>query len=279
MTTDQQQTGPALAAPAVQQRGNVSLSRVLLSEWIKLRSLRSTVYTLVIAVFAMVGIGVATAFGIAAHTPRPGPGEVVPTVDPTGGALSGLEVALVAIATLGVLSVATEYGTGTIKATVAAVPRRTNLVWAKALVVGSLALIVTLCAAVLTFAAASVVLSVHGTPLSLTTPGLVRALVGSSLYLGVLAAFMTGFGWLLRSTAGALAVWFGVWILPPLLVLLLPESVGKQVEAALPSNAGATLTHVSSAGVLSPWAGFALFCVYTAVLLVTAAVVLRRRDA
>jgi hypothetical protein len=103
--------------------------------------------------------------------------------------------------------------------------------------------------------------------------------VGAALYLTVVAVLGSGFGWLLRSTAGAIATLVAVLVLSPVVGLLMPARITAIVVPYLPNNAGTAIMQLAPTGQLSPWAGFAVFLGYAAVALAGAVLVVRRRDA
>jgi ABC-2 type transport system permease protein len=111
--------------------------------------------------------------------------------------------------------------------------------------------------------------------ISLAAPGVLRPVIGSALFLAVTAVPGPAFGWLVRSTAGALAAVFGFLLVLPVLGLAVPA-----ISPYLPSDAGAAILEISSeAGGFAPWVGFGLSGVYPPVVLAAAAMLLRRRDA
>jgi ABC-type transport system involved in multi-copper enzyme maturation permease subunit len=193
--------------------------------------------------------------------------------------LTGVSPATYAIATLGVLAVTSEYASGSIKPTLAGVPRRTQLVLGKALAVAATTFTVMLTAVLAAFVAAQAIVAIDGIDLSLTADGVIRAIVGSALYLTGVAIIGAGLGWLLRSTAGAVATFLGVFVILPVIGFILPEPVGAAVLPYLPSNAGAAMMQLTPGDGLSPWAGLAVFALYAALTLFGAALVLQRRDA
>jgi ABC-2 type transport system permease protein len=261
-------TGAAPAATSVTQR------RVLAAEGIKLRGLRSTRWLLTISVLSLVAAGVFPTLGVLLADIPPAEAEGGGT-DPTGGALTGVSFTQLLIAALGILVVTSEYTTGLIRATFTAVPRRLPVLWAKAVVAAAVTLVGTLGAVLLAFLTAQAVLSTADVTISLGTPGVLRAIVGSALYLAVTAVLAVAFGSLLRSAIGALAALFGLLFVLPLLGMLVP-----QVDPYLPSNAGAAIMQTgSSAGGLPPWGGLGVFTLYAGAALAAAAVALTRRDA
>ena len=269
-----------MGAPTLprQLRPRSPKTRVLRSEWIKIRSVRSTVWALVAMVVALVGGAAFAAVGIVVRNFPPAATAVA--TDPSGGALSGTGLAQLAVIAFGVVAVTGEYRTRMIRSSVAAVPTRLPLVWGKAAVVAASAAVVSLAALLVSFLVASLVVATEELSISLTTPGVARAMIGSALALGVTGALATGFGWLLRNTAAAIFLLLAVLYVVPTLATLLPQSVGEKVVPFLPSNAIAALTQVAPVeGALPPGAGLAVYAGYAVITLLAAALVLRRRDA
>jgi len=266
-TTDRPRTESTATSADIR----VTQTRVLAAEMLKLRSLRSSRWLLVISVLSIVVAGVTPALGVLlAGIPPAGGGT-----DPTGGALTGVSFTQLLVAALGVLVVTSEYVTGLIRATFTAVPRRLPVLWAKTAVAGVVTFAATLVAALVAFFTAKGVLAAADVTISLTAPGVLRAMVGSALVLAITAVLGVAFGWLLRSAIGAVAALFGVLFVLPLLGMVLP-----QLDPYLPSNAAAAVMQAGSAGEgLSPWAGLGVFAAYGAAALTAAAVALIRRDA
>ena len=168
-----------------------------------------------------------------------------------------------------------------IRATMTAVPKRLPVLWAKAGVFALITFILTVPSVLIAFFASQAILNGHHIlQISLSAPGVTRAVIGGALYLTVMGTFALALGAIIRNTAGGIATFAGIlFVIPPLLELGLPSSWNNSISPYLPSNAGRAvfaLTHGS--GSLSPWAGFFLFCGYTAALLAIAAVLLARRD-
>jgi ABC-type transport system involved in multi-copper enzyme maturation permease subunit len=253
----------------------VSLPRVFVSELVKLRSLHSTVWTLLAAVLSIIGFGVVGAWAelLKSRTPQP------PPLDPVGGALTGVSSAMIAVALLGLLAVTGEYGSGTIRTSLTTVPRRTTLLIGKALALVALTLTLMLPATVLAFAAAQLLLSANGLSISLAHPGVLRAVVGAALSIAVLAVLSAAVGWLLRRTAGAMAVLFALLVLLPLPLMLLPAAIARAVGPYLPGSVATAITHVGAESPLPPWAAFGVFVGYAVLASLAGAVTLQRRDA
>jgi hypothetical protein len=278
-TTDTITAPPVTSAAPSGPDGRVTLRRVISAELTKLRTVRSTVAAALIAALSIVAAGVFGAIGIIVGEPPDGGTAEAATADPAGGALTGITIALYAVIALGVLAVTSEYATGSIKPALAAVPRRGLLVAGNAIALAAVTFAVTLPATVTTFFTAKTVLGTAGMTVALTDPGVLRAVVGAALYLTVVAVLGSGFGWLLRSTAGAIATLVAVLVLSPVVGLLMPARITAIVVPYLPNNAGTAIMQLAPTGQLSPWAGFAVFLGYAAVALAGAVLVVRRRDA
>jgi ABC-2 type transport system permease protein len=257
----------------------VSQRRVVLSEWIKFRSLRSTVWTLAVSVLIIVGLGLLFAAVSGAHqqnnpTQSGGP-------DPVTITLSGAFLAQLVIGVLGVLLITGEYSTGMIRATLTAVPRRLPVLWAKIAVFAVVAFVISAIAAVIAFLCGQAILSSDHVPsASLTDPSALRAVIGAALHLTVVGLLGMGLGCIIRSTAGTITSLFGILLVLPILGAVLPTNWSNDISPYLPSNAGqAVMQFTRGTNTLAPWTGFALFVGYTAVVMAVAAVMLRRRDA
>lgn len=269
-----------MSAAASRTTGNyrVTQARVILSEWTKLRTLRSSVWSLLGAVVFMAGLGIVVAALQVTHWSQLDPHDRA-TYDPVGTALIGALVAQLAIGVLGVLVVTGEYATGTIRATFAAVPRRLPVLWAKALVfVVVTAVLMTACSLVAFFGTQPIIATKH-VETSFGTAGVARAVVGAGLYLTVVGLLGVSLGALVRNTAGGIGSLAGIMFVLPGVAAILPHSWGDAIDPYLPSSAGAQILawHPDPSG-LAPWTGFALFLAYTFVTLAVAAVLLVRRD-
>ena len=267
---------PALAKPApATVAGPVTQVRVVRAEWTKLRALRSTRWCTLTAAVLIVGLGAAIAgSGTAYHV---SPGNTA--ANGVSAALLGVLFAQLVLGVVGVLAFSGEYGTGMIRATLAVVPSRLPVLWAKVIVLVGLVLPVTLvCAFADFFAATALVSSRGGSVISLTDPGVLQTVVGSSLYLTVVAVIGLALGALLRKTAAGLSVFAAVFFVVPIVVGALPQNI-RGFAPYLPSNAGGALWGSPLNGALSPWTGFAVLCGYAVVLTAAAAWRLRRRDA
>ncbi len=256
---------------------DVTLMRVLRSEWIKLRSLRSTALTLGAAVLMMIALG--WLFGWATSmqwsTLRPDERASFSPIDTT---LAGYNLAQLAVGVLGVLLVTGEYSTGMIRATFGAVPKRLPVLWAKIALYTGVTFALMLVATAVAFVGGEQLLGAHGTTLS--ADGAVQAIIGVAGYLALIGAFSVALGFIIRSTAGGIATLFGLLLVVPPLGLLLPSRWRDHLLPYLPSNAGATMVKAhASADALSPTTSLLVLCAWVAAALVGAVLVLRKRDA
>lgn len=252
------------------------MTAVLRAEWTKFRTVRSTPLTLLLAVALAVGFGmlISRGFGIeyasAAPADRAG-------FDPTHSSLVGCFVlAQLAVGALGVLAFTSEYATGLIGPTLAAVPRRGRLLAAKTAVVGATAVVAGLVAVAGAFLAGQPVLRATGAPsAALGDPHVLRALGGGALWLAAVALYGLAFGVLLRSAAGAFAVLVGTTLVAQLVAGALPG----WFTTWWPPIAGQQVFHTVEVEGLGPWAGLGVMYAGAAAVLAAAYVVFRTRDA
>ena len=259
--------------------GRYDLFGLMRAEWTKLRTVRSTMWTLGITI--VVGIGVsALATGEArAHWAT----MALPTrltFDPTRLSLIPLFFCQLAMGVLGVLVMSAEYGTGTVRATFAAAPRRHQVLAAKVAVFGAVALVVSEATAFLSFLVGQAMLTSPARHATLATPSALRAVVGTGLYLCVISLFGLGLATIFRHTAGAISAYVGVLLVLPLIVQALPSSIVNDVMRFMPSRIGVVLMTRSAAtpNALSAWSGFILLCGYAVAALVAGGLLLRSRD-
>jgi hypothetical protein len=255
----------------------VTTVRVLRSEWIKMRSLRSTTLTLIAAVLTMVGAGwiIGAVTNGYWSTLRP---EELLTFSAIDRTLVGYNLAQLAVGVLGVLLVTGEYATGMIRATFGAVPRRLPVLWAKAGVYAVVTFGLMLFATFAAFLGGQKLLGTHGTTLSAT--GALQGIVGVAGYLTLIGVFAVALGFMLRSTAGGVATLFGLLMVLPGLGLLLPSSWQLHLLPYLPSNAGSSIISAHpAAGSLSVSGGLLVLLAWVGAALVGAALLVKHRDA
>ncbi|MFG1681013.1 ABC transporter permease subunit [Nonomuraea sp. NPDC049269] len=243
---------------------------ILRSEWTKIRSVRSTVWTL--AVTAGLMLGLSALIGIAAKSTADGP---VPGDQAITMSLTGSMIAALSIATLGVLVISSEYRTGGIRTSLMAVPKRMRLLTGKIVVFVVISLVVCVVASA---GAIGVGVAIFQPP-SIELGEVVRSTLGSGLYLTACGLFGLGLGTLVRHTPGAIVSAIALIMVLPIFANQLPGDWGKTVAEYFTTNAGLLVVSGQSNGSLGPWSGFAVYLVWVAVAVLAGAVLMRRRDA
>ncbi|MGH2917032.1 MAG: ABC transporter permease subunit [Solirubrobacteraceae bacterium] len=269
--------------PMVPRRGNVTQTRVLRSEWTKLRSLRSTRWSLLAAVVSLAGLSMLVAavqISQWSNLPERLAAQERAHFSSIDASVGGYHLAQLAIGVLGVLVISGEYSTGMIRSTLMAVPRRLPVLWAKLGVFAAVVFVLMLAFALVSFFAVQAIVSGEGVNQTIGDPDALRVVVGTALYLTVLGVLGLSLGALLRNTAAAISALVGVMVILPVVSQLLPSSTSEAIGPYLPLNAGsAVATAEHSTHVLAPWTGFGIFCAYTALFIATAAFRMMRRDA
>lgn len=253
-----------------------TFGHVLRAEWIKFFSLRSTRWSLVAIVAMGVGLTAIVCWASADWLASAGADE-----SPGSFVTWGMMFAQIAAIVLGALVVTSEYGTGTVRATFTAIPRRGHVVAAKALVLTGTLLVVGTATAFAGYFAGNAFLAAEGVGLPLDADGVLRALFGSGLYFAGLGLFSMAVGLLVRHTAGALSVVLGIVLVASNMAALLPGEWGEWIMKLMPANAGMPVaTPVPfNPNLLDPWIGFAAFCAEVAVVLAAGVLTVQRRDA
>jgi ABC-2 type transport system permease protein len=263
-----------LPAPVGPVDGPVTLTGVVRSEWLKLRTLRSSLLILLAAMLAMVVFG-----AIIGHNTR-NPAGLDPEDVVASGPLQGYYLGQLLIGSLGVLVVSGEYSSGMIRATLAAVPRRLPVLVAKLLVFTAVVGVAMVAASVVGFLVAQAFLSGYRPTYSLSDPDVLRVVLGTGVYLTLVGLLGGAFGWLVRSTPGSLVALFATILVLPVLLLLFHGAWAEHLRAWLPTGAGASFsTSLRMPGTLAPWPGLAVMVGWVVLAYVAAAIRLRRRDA
>lgn len=252
-----------------------SFAATLRAEWIKLRTVRSTWWTLTATVLLGAGLTVLMCWGnadwLASADADESPGSFITW---------GMMIAQITAVVLGALVVTTEYGTGMIRTTFAAVPTRGRVLLTKSVLLVAVLFVVGTGTALLGYLGGNYFLDREGIGMALEGDVL-RAMYGSGLYLAGIGLFTVAVGFLLRHTAGTISIVLALMLILGNMVNLVPGAFGEWLTKLMPGNAGSAIaTPVSfNPNLLDPWVGFAVFCAETAVLLAAAYVVVRRRDA
>ena len=264
---------PDRNVPGVRRPG---FADTLRAEWIKFWSVRSTLWSTVALVVLGAGLTVLVcalnAEWLASSQADEHPGSFI---------TFGMTFAQITAIVLGTLMVTSEYGTGMIRATLAATPRRGSVLAAKAVVLAGTLFVVGTATAFAGYFAGNWFLENEGVGLALTDDGVLRSMFGSGLYMAGLGLLAAGVGLLVRHTAAALSTVLALVFVVGNMVFLLPGAWGEWIGKLMPGNAGSTVAAPVSfnPNLLDPWVGFAVFAGEVAAVLLVGYLVFRRRDA
>ncbi len=250
------------------------LGQAVRAEVTKLRSLRSTTWTLLATMVGTLLVTVLATNGI--HRFGRGAWQ---GFDPTNQSLSGLAIGQLTIGLLGILMITGEHGSGTIRSSLAAIPRRRLLLGAKVIVIAGLSLAVSEILSFACFFIGRLILSDKAPVASLGQPGVLRAVILSGAFLALLGMFGLGLGVMIRHTAGAITAFVGAVFLLPVLLQQLSADGHPARFTPLQILANSVAAVVPQRGAVSPTLGFILMALYCAVTLVLGMILLQRRDA
>ena len=271
------------------ERSGLSFGGILNSEWIKLRTLRSTAWCYTIVILASFGLGLLLAAWIGpiqAATGGSDPGLAVQV------ATAGIGFTQLVVSVLGALVITGEYGTGMIRSTLTAVPTRVPALLAKALIFG----LVTFCVAIVSIAGTALItaplLSGSGIDFEFGNGRYILSLVGGAGFLALIGLIALTLGAIIRNSAGGIAAALGLTLVLPNIVDLFTGMTGEawlaNVRAFLPTSAGERMTAYETSRlapamrdviVLDPLQGTLVLVAWVVVLFAVAAVLLKRRDA
>jgi ABC-type transport system involved in multi-copper enzyme maturation permease subunit len=269
---------PVLPPPT----GRAGFAGTLRSEFTKIRSVRSTYWTLLVLLVVSIGIGAAISAGTAASWSHTSASDRS-TFDATQASIAGLfYLGQLVIVVLGAMVITAEYSTGMIRTSLTAMPRRTVVYTAKAVVFACVAVVVTLLSSFIAFFLGQSLLASTHESVTLSGPNVLRAVIGSALYVTLCGLFAFAAGAIMRHTAAAITSVIGLLFVIPILVHLLPNSWYQDVDRWLPDAAGRAISATiggQDPHLFAPWTQFSVFVVYTLILLVVGGVLFRNRDA
>jgi len=249
------------------------LKQIVRAELTKVATLRSTFWTLLITFGGTIAVTVLSTTS-ATHQSK----AWYQGFDPTSSSLTGLALGVLAIGVLGMLSTTGEYGSGTIRSSLAAMPRRRGLLLGKILTTGGITLAVGEVLTFVSFGIGQAILKAGGAPWArLDQPGVLRAVVLSGAFVALLGLFALGLGVIIRHTAGSIAAYVGATFLVSLVLRTIPGDPTRFTPVGILANS--LTSAVPQQGQVSPLFGFGLMVLYTAVILGLAALVFSRRDA
>jgi ABC-2 type transport system permease protein len=275
MTTLATSRRPALAA------SHYRLADAVRMEWLKLRTVRTPRWIALVLVVSIIGTGVAVLSYYPGHWAHLSAADKA-QFDPTNNGFTGMAIGQLAIAIAGVLVITSEYSSGSIRSTLAAIPRRPLLLAAKAITFGLAALVVGELTCLAAFGIGQyVVLRAPAAHASFADPAALRAVLMMGAYVALIGLLGLGIGAAVRHTAGAIALVVGVVFVLPMVLQAFPASVkdraGQYLPMLIAENSISTVKPVAYS--LSPWTGMFLLCLYAAVALAAGGWVLARRDA
>ena len=272
-----------LPVPASTVAGWLGPPEALHAEWTKTRTMSSTGWLLLAAIALTVAVGAAAAAATGC------PSGAVCRVDPAKVSLTGIDLGQAVVAIVAVLAIGNEYSTGMIRITLSAMPRRTVVLAAKAVILTGLALAAGTVAVLASVLAGRLILAGHGfTPahgyelLSPDSPSVLRAAAGSVLYLALIALFSLGVATAVRDSAVAIGIVLGLLYLFPIVANVVGNAHWhRHLEQIGPMTAGLAIqatTDLSSLPI-SPWAGLGVLAAWSAAALLAGGLALGLRDA
>ncbi|MFF8838761.1 ABC transporter permease subunit [Streptomyces sp. NPDC015130] len=255
-------------------------SAVLRSEWTKIRTVSSTVWTLASALIVTVGVGAALSAVFNSTFDDLSQAEKL-TFDPTLVSFFGMTLGQLAMVVFGVLVVGTEYSSGMIRTSLAAVPQRATFLFSKIAVAGGLALLVGVVTSFLAFFLGQALLGEHRA--SIGDENVLRAVFGGGLYMGLIAIFSMGVAAMLRSSMLSLGILMPFFFLVSQILAAVPKA--KEVAKYFPDQAGSKIMQVvpdalnTEKAPYGPWGGLGIMLLWVAASLAGGYLVLKKRDA
>ncbi|MFI8811102.1 MULTISPECIES: ABC transporter permease subunit [unclassified Streptomyces] len=257
-----------------------SVTAVLTSEWTKIRTVSSTTWTLISAFAVTVAMGAALCALMNSQFDDLSDAERA-TFDPTFVSFSGMILGQLAMVVFGVLVVGTEYSSGMIRTSLAAVPQRATFLFSKIAVAGVLALVVGLATSFISFFLGQALLGDHRTDIG--ADNVLRAVFGGGIYMGLIAIFSMGVAAMLRSSMLSLGILMPFFFLVSQILSAVPGA--KSVARYFPDQAGSKIMQVvpdamnSDPAPYGPWGGLGILLAWVAAAVIGGYVVLRKRDA
>jgi hypothetical protein len=258
-----------------------SFPATIRSEALKFRSVRSTVIGLVVTFVLTVGLGALVCTAVAHANSHSGPGPRT-FANPIQVSMVGSYLANFALGVIGAIFITAEYATGSIRTTLAAVPKRTRLILAKVVVLFLAVVVVAEASTFSAFLVGQAILKSTGTSASLSNSTALRAVLLTGLFMTFLSVIGFSLGLLLRQTAGAISVFVGLLLVLPLITNFLPASWQNHILKFEPMSLGrslAGLENIRSNALFTPWVAFFILIAYVVVLLGSGIALMERRDA
>jgi ABC-type transport system involved in multi-copper enzyme maturation permease subunit len=258
---------------------DVTLGSTIRSEWIKFRTVRSTIMGVIITFVLTVGLGALITTAVRAHWHTMNPARQL-TFDPVSASLSGILFAQFAVGVIGTLFITSEYSSGSIRTTLAAVPNRLELVWGKLLVLAASMFVVSEIACFITFIMGQAIFSGVVPSASLGSAAVVRTVILAGVYLTLLSVLGFSLGLILRQSAACISVFTSLLLILPIIVFLLPQSWQNTITKFEPSELGHAMTSLTTpTNDFGTWTSLIVLSIYVVVVLGVGTTMLIRRDA
>lgn len=274
---------------AAPKGSGINFARMVKSEWIKVRTLRSTTVLLILTVVVMIGFGTLNAWGttISAQFSGDAPPEAQAQMAESGGLKamaysipgSGVAFGQLLLGSLAVVLIASEYATGMIRSTMVAVPRRVQALLAKVLVISVVAFIVGAIAALITYFVVQPILATENLDFALSVEGMIASIINTGTFLALVAIMGMSIGALLRNSAGGIVTIVALLMVLPIVFQLIPNDFFQETMQYLPSSAGSQLVAVQITGdALTQFQGGLVMGAWALVLLIAASIAIKARD-
>lgn len=256
----------------------MAVTQVVRSEWTKIRSVASTVWTLSLAVVVTIALGMLISALSKNEFDNMSRRDQL-SFDPTFISFAGMSLGQLAMIVFGVLVVSNEYSTGMIRSSLAAVPQRGTFLFSKIAVATGLALVVGMATSFVTFFLGQAMLGEHRAALG--DPGVLRAVIGGGLYMTLIATFSMGVAAMLRSPMLSLGILMPFFFL--ISNILGNVSATEKIGRYLPDQAGSKImqvvTPIDDDTPYGPWGGLGIMALWVIAALAGGYATLKRRDA
>ena len=257
----------------------VTLASTVRSEWIKFRSVRSTIMGVLVTFVLTIGLGALITTAIRGHWNTLDPVSKL-TFDPVSTSLGGTLFAQFAVGVIGALFITSEYSSGSIRTTLAAVPNRIQLTMGKIIVLIASMLVVGEVVCFATFLMGQAIFSGVVPTDSLANGPVLRSVVLAGVYLTLLAVLGFSLGLILRQSAACISVFTSLLLIVPIVVFLLPQSWQDSYSKFEPSALGrAMMSTTPPRQMFGAWSALSILAIYVIVVFAVGITMLQRRDA
>jgi ABC-2 type transport system permease protein len=269
-------------SPLPPTSGRAGLRGTLASEWTKIRSVRSTYWTLLALLVVGVGLGALISWATDNHVTHLGHGAPIGFDATRRSQTAFTELGSLVLMVLGAMVITAEYSTGMIRTSLTTMPRRGSVAAAKLIVFAVVALIVSLVTSFIAFFVGQALMHSTGQAATIFGPSVLRAVIGCALYVVVIGIMSYGFGLIIRHTAGTISTMVGVLFILPLITEVLPTDWINDLTRWLPTTAADAIlstTVGTQPNEFSAWGQLAVTFGYAVVLLIVGGFLFRKRDA